>query len=160
MKARGDGLTPGHRRVTPPGTSVVVQGRIDRKIAFDHRSVRHLMPKNLGPAGKAIFWRMLDNGPWLHPLEDAWLLQQVAKNCDRVAEFERIVESQGPTIDGGYKGVSEHPLLPAIDRLDAATSRYLSKLGFSPTDRARLGQAEVATANSLADLQARTNGPR
>ena len=42
-----------------------------------------------------------------------------------------------------------HPAVKQIEQMNAQITAWLSMLGFSPSDRARLGLAEIRVANEL-----------
>jgi P27 family predicted phage terminase small subunit len=48
-----------------------------------------------------------------------------------------------------------HPSVKQIEQMDAQITAWLSMLGFSPSDRARLGLAEVRVANELDQFRKR-----
>ena len=48
-----------------------------------------------------------------------------------------------------------HPSVKQIEQMDAQITAWLSMLGFSPSDRARLGLAEVRVANELDQFRRR-----
>ena len=51
--------------------------------------------------------------------------------------------------------VVTHPAVKQIDQIDAQVTGWLSMLGFSPSDRARLGLAEIRVANELDEFRRR-----
>jgi phage terminase small subunit len=78
--------------------------------------------------------------------------------CSTADELEDVRASLGQegrtfVTAKGYRG--PHPLLAHERALAAQTVTLLSLLGFTPTDRARLGLAEVKRMSSLADLLTR-----
>lgn len=157
--AKGDGIKPGGRRVSPPGTVVVVQGRVEKKPAFPHAELPKT-PANLGKRGKIEWFAIWDNGPWLHPAEDYRWVSLVAENYDRIEAFEAKIKETGLILHaGGYNGQDvANPLLKEIKSCEQVIMKALSMLGFSPTDRARLGLAEIKRQSGLQDLQNRTTG--
>lgn len=51
--------------------------------------------------------------------------------------------------------IVSHPAVKQIDQYDAQITSWLSMLGFSPSDRARLGLAEVRIADALDQFRQR-----
>ncbi len=51
--------------------------------------------------------------------------------------------------------VVTHPAVKQIEQIDAQVTGWLSMLGFSPSDRARLGLAEIRVANELDEFRKR-----
>ncbi len=157
--AKGDGIKPGGRRVVPKGSVVVVQGNVGKLPAFPHDELPE-MPANLGRRGKIMWFRIWDNGPWLHPYEDVWWVETAATAADEIEAYDKVIAKQGLTVPG-YASESQIVANPLIKEKRAAQSQIvkcLSMLGFSPTDRARLGLAEIKRQSGLQDLQNRTHG--
>lgn len=48
-----------------------------------------------------------------------------------------------------------HPAVKQMEQIDAQVTGWLSMLGFSPSDRARLGLAEIRVANELDEFRRR-----
>jgi P27 family predicted phage terminase small subunit len=48
-----------------------------------------------------------------------------------------------------------HPSVKRIEQIDAQTTSWLAQLGFTPSDRARLGLLEVRTPDELDDFRRR-----
>jgi phage terminase small subunit len=51
-----------------------------------------------------------------------------------------------------------HPSVKRIEQIDAQTTSWLAQLGFTPSDRARLGLLEVRTPDELDDFRRRQGG--
>lgn len=51
--------------------------------------------------------------------------------------------------------IVSHPAVKQIEQMDAQITGWLSMLGFSPSDRARLGLAEIRVANELDEFRRR-----
>jgi phage terminase small subunit len=51
--------------------------------------------------------------------------------------------------------VVTHPAVKQVDQLDAQNTAWMSLLGFTPSDRARLGLAEIRVANELDEFRKR-----
>jgi len=158
LTTKGDGRTAGNRRLVPKGQVIVVPGRTGTNLkkppAFDHRCLPK-MPAGLGKPGKKAWFEVWDNGPWLHPFEDHHLVAIVAKNYDLINAFELKIEETGLILSGGgYNGQDvANPLLKEIKSCEQVILTCLSKLGFSPSDRARLGLAEIKRQSGLQGLQ-------
>lgn len=155
--AKGDNVTPGGRRISPPGTVVVVPGRPGR-VAFDHRTLPK-MPASLSKRGKKEWFAIWDNGPWLHPDEDYRWVEMICQAYDEIEKFDEQIAKDGMVVQG-YKNdmMVAHPLIKEKRECQRVIIKCLSILGFSPTDRARLGLAELKRQTGLADLQNRTTG--
>lgn len=149
--AKGDGRRPGGRAVT----GEVVPAN-PRRISIPEA------PADLGERGALEWYRIWEAGSgWLHPEEDYHWVDQIAHAYDDITEFRAKIAETGLIVKGYTKDMLvANPLIKEIRMLEATISRALSKLGFSPTDRARLGLAEIQARTGLANLQKATREKR
>jgi P27 family predicted phage terminase small subunit len=158
MLAKGDGRTPGGRKVVDSGKQVVVQGSIvPNAQAFDHALLPET-PANLGKRGETEWFKLWDNGPWLRPLEDYRQVEFICRAYDDIDAFRATIASEGLIVKGYAGQTVANPLIAEVRKSEQVILKCLSLLGFSPSDRARLGLAEIKRQTGLADLQNRTNG--
>jgi P27 family predicted phage terminase small subunit len=78
--------------------------------------------------------------------------------CEAADERERwlgLVKEEGPTFttEKGYVGI--HPGVSQVRALGREMVSMLALLGFTPSDRARLGLAEVRRMTHLSELMER-----
>jgi|AntAceMinimDraft_9_1070365.scaffolds.fasta_scaffold30404_1 hypothetical protein len=101
--------------------------------------------RSLGSDGFVMWHRVWSAGiPWLSPHTDVELLLILCESVDeRTALLERVLSS-GDNSDRR-----------ALRALNSEISSALSLLGFTPTDRTRLGLAEVKRESRLEELQRR-----
>ena len=101
--------------------------------------------RSLGSDGFTMWHRVWSAGiPWLSPHTDVELLLILCESVDeRTALLERVLSS-GDNSDRR-----------ALRALNSEISSALSLLGFTPTDRTRLGLAEVKRESRLEELQRR-----
>jgi hypothetical protein len=85
--------------------------------------------------------------PWISSLSDYELVLLTCESVDERAELRAAVMTDG-----------DLRLRKALRDLEAQITRCLSLLGFSPTDRARLGFGEVRGLNPLEQIIARRIG--
>jgi P27 family predicted phage terminase small subunit len=134
---------PGKRRLPEPAQLVPATDRPPKA------------PAGLQAPGKAL-WRGVwaEGSGWLAPT-DAPLVRLLADNADEREALRSVVEDEGHffTTPKGYKAL--HPAVGQLRAVESQMISILSLLGFTPTDRARLGLAEVKTMTSLADLMQR-----
>lgn len=139
-KAKGSGRTPGNRLIQSPQYTLI-----------DRRD-RPPTPRGLKYAGKREWHKIWDCGPWLHTDQDGHWVEQIARAYDEIEEYRKRIEADG-LIQKGYAGqVVAHPLIAEVRKCEATIRACLSTIGFSPTDRARLGLAEVKRQSALEDL--------
>ena len=115
-------------------------------------------PKTLGKVGVAywgIYWTA--GRRHLSELHDTPLMTRLCSNFDRIAELElwlgSDVERRWYTSPNGQ--IVTHPAVKQIDQMDAQNTAWMSLLGFTPSDRARLGLAEIRVANELDQFRQR-----
>ena len=84
-------------------------------------------------------------------LHDTPLMTRLCKNFDKIAELElwlgEDVERRWYTSPNGQ--VVTHPAVKQIEQMDAQNTAWMSLMGFTPSDRARLGLQEIRVANEL-----------
>lgn len=115
-------------------------------------------PEGLGKRGAAEWERIWTAGePWLAPEQDRAWVEMVAFAYDDIETFRRKVKRDGLIQTGSMGQVIAHPLIGEIRKAEATIARALSTLGFSPSDRARLGLAEVKRRSALLDMMAKAN---
>jgi hypothetical protein len=112
---------------------------------------RPLMGTPDKPGAGLHLWRMLWRSglPWLREGSDSELLMMVCEMADE-RQVLRTLVLRDPT---AWRERA------ALRQLDAQIERTLSMLGFSPTDRARLGLGEV-TVNELQAFRERIASKR
>lgn len=141
---------PGHRSIPAaplPGDGIQSNGSVPA------------MPA-LGLPGAALWNHVWDAGrQWLAPEADRTIVTLLCQAQDELetirmalasGEVERTYVSTNGTI-------VSHPYIAQIKDLRVQMTSWLSALGFSPADRARLGLAEVRVRDELDDLVRRRN---
>lgn len=140
-RARGN---PGKRSIPDKGATIALDS-----LTLDD------MPAGLGEAGSDFWTRSIDvAGSWLGR-SDAELLRLVAEALDRRAKTIETLDREGwsVTTDKGYP--YKHPLTGLLVDLEKQIGQWLAQLGMNPTDRSRLGVAEVKQKGTLELLRER-----
>lgn len=108
-------------------------------------------PVQLGPAGKAVWDLVTGQCKWLAE-SDRPTLVMLCEKFDRRQDFMARLESSDPVLftDKGY--AYANPLVGMLSTLEQELTKLLSVLGLTPTDRARLGVAEVKKETALEAL--------
>jgi P27 family predicted phage terminase small subunit len=151
--AKGDGRLPGDHRDAKSGKDVAV--RPQSVIALPEP------PEGLAEHGRQEWDLIWTAGrSWLHPGEDYHWVRQIAQAYDDIDTFREEVNRTSLIVKGYAGQKTANPLLKEIRVLEATIRTCLSKLGFSPTDRAHLGLAEITIQGRLRDLQNRTRANR
>lgn len=98
----------------------------------------------LGDQGRA-FWQVAWSTPWLSHKTDYWLVQLTAQALDE-REQVRAALAEEP---------SDRKLRTTLRELDKQVINSYSLMGFTPSDRSRLGVAEVKKESKLDELIAK-----
>jgi P27 family predicted phage terminase small subunit len=80
--------------------------------------------------------------------------------CSKIAERTQLADWLAEDFSRRFYETANgqivsHPAVKQIDQYDAQITSWLSMLGFSPSDRARLGLAEVRIADALDQFRQR-----
>jgi len=96
--------------------------------------------------GRRMWDRIWSRGAvWLSPASDAEVVQMLAEAMDERVALRAVVLSE----DADWRDRI------ALRSLDGQIHSLLSSLGFTPTDRAKMGVAEVRQVSKLDALRAR-----
>jgi P27 family predicted phage terminase small subunit len=113
-------------------------------------------PVDLGEKGLEAWNRILDTARAWTGATDFDLLAAYCTKVDRHAEMvEQLSNSNNAFIlftDKGY--AYANPLVGMISTIESEMVKMLSLLGLTPTDRSRLGLAEVKAQSTLEKLKA------
>lgn len=115
-------------------------------------------PPSLGEDGLILWSATWQAGrSWLSPTVDFTLIKMLCEAHDEHEEIRRqlstgIIERFYATSNGQ---LVTHPLVTQLGNLRTQMTAWLAALGFSPSDRSRLGLAEVRVRDELDDLSKR-----
>lgn len=102
--------------------------------------------RELGPTGRLLWDRLWTAGlRWISPTTDLELMQMLCETLDERNALRIHVLRQGAAATPKDRG--------ALRQIDRQLLEMLSLLGFTPTDRARLGLAEVIAETKLQELR-------
>jgi P27 family predicted phage terminase small subunit len=84
----------------------------------------------------------------------------IAKLCRAMEKAEQIESWMADDVERWFYATANgqlvtHPLVKQLAELNAQITAWLSLLGFTPSDRARLGLAEIRVANELDQFRQR-----
>lgn len=119
-------------------------------------------PANLGPSGMALWESVwLHAQAWISPDLDLGTVELAVLTRDFVERCRERIEKDGLTLvepivtpTGAVVGerVVVHPLIKEQRAAEKQLASWLSALAFTPTDRARLGLAQVKQQSKLEQL--------
>lgn len=115
-------------------------------------------PATLGECGQA-YWTMFWDAGRRH-LSEKHDSALVEKLCNAIEEVAFINVWLGHDVTRRFYETANgqmvtHPLVKQKSELNAQITAWLSLLGFTPSDRARLGLAEIRVANELDNFRRR-----
>lgn len=126
---------PGKRAM--PGADVVMleAGQVDA-------------PEGLGKAGLRLWGAVFGEGElWISPRLDVDLLERTCRALDRLVVLDSLFE-QDP---------ANRQTVMSINETEKVLASQLGLLGFTPSDRARLGLAEIKRQSKLEEMMARND---
>ena len=105
-------------------------------------------PEDLGAAGRALWSKVFDEGEiWISPRLDLTVLERTCRALDRAVVLEQEF----------YADPTDRKIVMSINETDRLIFTGLGLLGFTPSDRAKLGLAEVKRQSKLEELMARAD---
>jgi P27 family predicted phage terminase small subunit len=112
-------------------------------------------PEGLSSYGVDVWNRLWSAGQhYLSPTQDRLLVEKLCKKLELIRDLEEWlsvkVERRWYTTSNGQ--TVTHPAVKQIEQADAQATAWLSMLGFSPSDRARLGITSTDQSNPFRDL--------
>jgi P27 family predicted phage terminase small subunit len=113
---------------------------------------------DLGEAGQALWDHVWDAGrQWLAPESDRTIITKLCQAEDEHEEIRQLLTSgevQRFYVTANGQMVT-HPLVTQLQTIRTQMTAWLAAIGFSPSDRSRLGLAEVRVRDELDELQRR-----
>lgn len=115
-------------------------------------------PPELGEQGLALWFHVWEAGrAWLSPDSDYTIVRLLCEGQDEAAELRELLNTK--TVERFYVTangqVVTHPVVTQLANLRTQLTSWLAAIGFSPSDRSRLGLAEVRVRDSMDELKAR-----
>lgn len=125
-------------------------------------------PVDLGERGSIEWDKVWSAGHWLKADQDYHLVVMLASAYDEIEAYQSHIRQEchdaceqpcnnghGLMTRGSAGGMIANPLIKEVRACQATIIKCLSLLGFSPSDRARLGIQEIKRASALMNLQAK-----
>lgn len=115
-------------------------------------------PPSLGADGTQLWLHVWHAGKtWLSPESDFTLIKMLCEAHDEHEAIRRMLSTgEVPRFYTTANGqVVTHPLVTQLGNLRTQMTAWLSAIGFSPSDRSRLGLAEVRVRDELDELEKR-----
>lgn len=115
-------------------------------------------PPPMGEDGRELWFEIWSEGKgWLSPTGDRRLVIMLCQAHDEAEEIRRAIAlgdvKRFYVLANGQQVT--HPMVTQLKDLRVQMTAWLSALGFSPTDRARLGLGEVRQSDVFDELEKR-----
>lgn len=116
------------------------------------------VPPSLGDDGRALWDHVWFAGrSWLSPDSDYTIVKMLCEAHDEHEGIRRainsgVVERFYATANGQ---IVTHPMVTQLSNLRVQMTSWMAAIGFSPSDRSRLGLAEVRMHDEIDELTAR-----
>ncbi|RCH68711.1 phage terminase small subunit P27 family [Streptomyces sp. SDr-06] len=116
--------------------------------------VENRPPMHLEDAGRKLWERVTGGAHWLADSDTPTLIL-LCEKYDRRAGFLADLSRSEPVLytDKGY--AYPNPLVGMLSTIETEIARLFSALGLTPTDRTRMGVAEVKARNAFEEMLAR-----
>ena len=106
-------------------------------------------PTGLKRRGRGAWQRYWSLGAaWLSPTTDREIIERLCRAYDEIDEIRREMRGQ-PRVISSPNGKITHPLIGQLRKIEELVTRYEGLCGFTPSDRSRLGMAEVQRVSKL-----------
>lgn len=120
-------------------------------------------PETLADTGRAVWDRLWTAGQaWLSPATDVDIMTRLCEAHEEREALREAIAEEGYMVAGSMGQRRANPLLSEVRALESQMTKWESLCGFTPTDRARLGMAEVKARSKLEEMlerrQRRTGG--
>lgn len=113
-------------------------------------------PTSLRKTGRDTWERLWSVGaPWLSLRTDWDIMVRLCEAQDERALLRREVRKHGRYSYGSQGQLVTHPAVDQLRTIENLITRWESLCGFTPSDRSRLGMAEVQRMSKMDELIAR-----
>jgi P27 family predicted phage terminase small subunit len=110
-------------------------------------------PADLGPGGREAWERMMTSCPWLGE-SDTSTLRLLCEKIDRRDQMIEALKTEPFVFTAEKTGYQyANPLVGMLSTIETDIVKLLSLMGMTPTDRTRLGLAEVKAQSTLERLR-------
>ena len=112
-------------------------------------------PVDLDERGLIEWEKVWTAGHWLKADQDYHLVVTLAEAYDEIEAYRAQIKVDGLMTRGSAGGMIANPLIKEVRACQATIIKCLSLLGFSPSDRMRLGIQELKIQSKLEEMMAR-----
>jgi P27 family predicted phage terminase small subunit len=119
--------------------------------------VSEAAPDHLAEAGSSMFRRIVSGAAWLAET-DKPTLELLCEKVDRREEMKAALARSELVLFTDKMYAYPNPLVGMLSTIETEIAKLFSALGLTPTDRTRMGLAEVKARNAFEDFLAKRAG--
>lgn len=119
--------------------------------------VTESVPAHLGPIGADMYQRVTAGAVWLAET-DKPTLELLCEKLDRRAQMKDQLSRSEMVLFTDKAYAYPNPLVGMLSTIETEIAKLFSALGLTPTDRTRMGLAEVKARNAFEDFLAKKAG--
>lgn len=112
-------------------------------------------PEHLGEAGAEMYRRIVFGAAWLAET-DKPTLELLCEKVDRREQMKAQLERTDLVLFTDKMYAYPNPLVGMLSTIEGEIAKLFSALGLTPTDRTRMGLAEVKARNAFEDFLAKS----
>jgi P27 family predicted phage terminase small subunit len=114
-------------------------------------------PAHLGPSGAELYARIVTGAAWLADT-DRPTLELLCEKVDRRAQMKDQLDRSELVLFTDKAYAYPNPLVGMLSTIETEIAKLFGALGLTPTDRTRMGLAEVKARNAFEDFLAKKAG--
>lgn len=112
-------------------------------------------PVHLGEAGQEMYRRIVAGAAWLAET-DKPTLELLCEKVDRREQMKQQLSRSDLVLFTDKMYAYPNPLVGMLSTIETEIAKLFSALGLTPTDRTRMGLAEVKARNAFEDFLAKS----
>lgn len=116
--------------------------------------VESTAPEHLGETGRALWDHVVRGAVWLADTDKPTLVL-LCEKYDRREEWKAALAKSEPVLYTDKMYAYPNPLVGMISTIETEIAKLFSALGLTPTDRTRMGVAEVKARNAFEEMLAK-----
>lgn len=112
------------------------------------------VPAHLGPEGAALWEHVVQGAVWLAETDRPVLLL-LCEKVDRREDFRAILAGSAPVLYTDKNYAYANPIVGMLSTIETEIAKLYGAIGLTPTDRTRMGLAEVKAKNAFEEMMAK-----
>lgn len=129
----------------------------DPAAVHDAAPVALAAPPHLGPVGAELYSRIVTGAAWLADT-DCPTLELLCEKVDRREDMKSQLSRSELVLFTDKAYAYPNPLVGMLSTIETEIAKLFGALGLTPTDRTRMGLAEVKARNAFEDFLAKKTG--